>query len=65
MLVCFACSIITTIVLRYYLIWENAKRDAAIQLPGAIEVDGVEVPASSLNLLDRTDRELHQFRYVY
>ncbi|PYI07546.1 MFS general substrate transporter [Aspergillus sclerotiicarbonarius CBS 121057] len=65
MLVCFACSIITTLALRYYLIWENKKRDAAEPVPEIVEVDGVQVPSSSLNLLDRTDRELHQFRYVY
>jgi hypothetical protein len=61
MLVCFACSAISCLILRFYLIWENNKRDAIGEAPDVVEIDGVPVPASSLNLIDRTDRE----SYVY
>jgi hypothetical protein len=65
MLVCFACSAVISMVLRYYLKWENMKRDAVEEAPEVVEIDGVPVAASSLNLIDKTDREIHQFRYVY
>lgn len=65
MLVCFACSAVITMILRLYLIWENKKRDALGEAPDVVEIDGFPVPASSLNLIDKTDWEIHQFRYVY
>ncbi|KAL4782216.1 major facilitator superfamily domain-containing protein [Aspergillus varians] len=65
MLVCFACSTIVILLLRFYLIWENSKREAMGDLPEIAEIDGMPVSAASLNLIDKTDRELHQFRYVY
>ncbi|KKK14657.1 hypothetical protein P175DRAFT_0484744 [Aspergillus ochraceoroseus IBT 24754] len=65
MLVCFAASAIICVVLRFYLIWENKKRDALGDVPEIVEIDGIPVPVGSLNLIDKTDRELHQFRYVY
>lgn len=47
-------------VLRYYLVWENKRRDSIGE-----ELDtGVENDVS-LNLLDKTDKEIPQFRYVY
>ncbi|KAL2850145.1 major facilitator superfamily domain-containing protein [Aspergillus pseudoustus] len=65
MLTCFAASAVISLVLRFYLIWENKKRDSIGVAPETIEVDGEHVPAATLNLLDKTDREIHQFRYVY
>jgi hypothetical protein len=65
MLVCFACSASIILILRFYLMWENKKRDAIGEAPDVVEIDGVPVPAFSLNLIDKTDREINQFRYVY
>ncbi|KAL2817901.1 putative MFS allantoate transporter [Aspergillus cavernicola] len=65
MLVSFAFSAIVTILLRFYCIWENYKRDAATVAVGDLAEDGAPVPSASLNLMDKTDREMPQFRYVY
>lgn len=63
MVVCFACSAVLIILLRSYCIWENKKRD---NIPEeSFEEDGDPVALASLNLMDKTDREIHQFRYVY
>ncbi|KAJ5398829.1 Major facilitator superfamily domain general substrate transporter [Penicillium sp. CMV-2018d] len=65
MLVCFACSAILSILLRFYCIWENKKRDN-IHIPSeGLEEEGGPAVLASLNLTDKTDKEMHQFRYVY
>jgi hypothetical protein len=65
-LVCFSSSTILIFVFRFYLIWENKKRDAAVnERLDVIEIGGEPISTSALNLLDKTDRDLHQFRYVY
>lgn len=65
MVVCFAFSAFITIILRFYCIWENKKRDS-MQIPEeGFGEDGEPVGLASLNLTDKTDREMHQFRYVY
>lgn len=65
-LVCFSCSTILIFVFRFYLMWENKKRDAAVGEPSqTIQIDGERISTSALNLLDKTDRDLPQFRYVY
>lgn len=57
--VCFAVNIVLSFVLRYYLIWENRRRD---QLAAAAEVDGVD----NNEFLDRTDKQQKSvFRYRY
>jgi len=64
MLTCFAAGVLFVALLRFYLIWENKKRDRA----GAhttLELDGHGVPETALNLLDKTDGEMKEFRYVY
>lgn len=60
MLICYGIGVLTCFALRYYLIWENKRRDSI----GEILETGVGdyVP---LNLLDKTDKEIPQFRYVY
>ncbi|KAF4764718.1 Major facilitator superfamily domain general substrate transporter [Penicillium solitum] len=64
-LVCFACSAIISMLLRFYCIWENKKRDN-IHIPSeGFEEDGGPAVLASLNLTDKTEREMHQFRYVY
>lgn len=65
MVVCFACSAILSMLLRFYCIWENKKRDN-IHIPSeGFEEDRGPAVLASLNLTDKTDREMHQFRYVY
>ncbi|KAJ5825294.1 Major facilitator superfamily domain general substrate transporter [Penicillium riverlandense] len=64
MLVCFSVSAIISLLIRFYCIWENRKRDAAAAAVN-LEQDGVPVSWAAFNLTDKTDRELHQFRYVY
>ncbi|CZR45801.1 uncharacterized protein FPRO_15023 [Fusarium proliferatum ET1] len=56
-MICLAISAILCIVLRFYLIWENKKRDDA--------GDAIEGPSEGINLSDKTDREIPQFRYIY
>ncbi|KAF5596699.1 DAL5-Allantoate ureidosuccinate permease [Fusarium pseudocircinatum] len=56
-MICLAISAVLCIVLRFYLIWENKKRDDA--------GDAIEVPLEGINLSDKTDREIPQFRYIY
>ncbi|KAH9223914.1 major facilitator superfamily domain-containing protein [Leptodontidium sp. 2 PMI_412] len=65
MLVCFSAGVFFCFGLRFYLIWENKRRDAMGDAP-VLTIDGVEVEGTAaLNLLDKTDRELLQFRYLY
>ncbi|RBQ75464.1 hypothetical protein FVER14953_12991 [Fusarium verticillioides] len=56
-MICLAVSAVLCIALRFYLIWENKKRDDA--------GDAIEVPVEGINLSDKTDREIPQFRYIY
>lgn len=60
MLVCFVVAVVSTLGLRFYLIWENNKRDHA-QGPVPDEyTDTVEQLSG-----DKTDREIPSYRYVY
>ncbi|KAH7224400.1 major facilitator superfamily domain-containing protein [Fusarium redolens] len=56
-MICLAVSAVLCIVLRFYLIWENKKRDNA--------GEAIEGSLEGLNLSDKTDREISQFRYIY
>lgn len=60
MMVCFGVGIVLCFVLRIHLIMENRKRDRA----GAGEAED-EIAADISAALDRTDKEIPQFRYVY
>jgi hypothetical protein len=60
MIICFAFGIVVCIVYRLYLIYTNKQRDQARN--GAEAVDAAEL---MLNLMDKTDRQIPQFRYVY
>ncbi|KAH7360350.1 major facilitator superfamily domain-containing protein [Rhexocercosporidium sp. MPI-PUGE-AT-0058] len=65
MLICFSAGVFFCFGLRFYLIWENKRRDARGGEP-VLTVNGVEVDGTAaLNLLDMTDREMLQFRYLY
>ncbi|CAH0055613.1 unnamed protein product [Clonostachys solani] len=56
--ICFALCIVATIILRYYLIWENNRRDRLALAETVPTTEGEE-------FLDLTDKEQkHVFRYV-
>lgn len=61
MMVCYAIGVLTCFALRYYLIWENRRRDRA----SPVSTTAVEGELGDLNLSDKTDKEIAQFRYVY
>jgi ACS family allantoate permease-like MFS transporter len=56
--ICFALCIVLSIVLRYYLIWENKRRDQVAAEVGEVNDSGDEF----LDLTDKQQR--HIFRYV-
>ncbi|CAI7615524.1 hypothetical protein N7533_008537 [Penicillium manginii] len=60
MLICFGITFCIPIALRFYLIWENRRRDRLDQ--GNI---GDSIEDLNAALLDKTDKELLHFRYVY
>lgn len=67
MLVCFSAGTVFCLLLRLFLIQENKKKTRACEVAGTtvLVVGGHEVSEAVLNLIDQTDRELDQFRYVY
>jgi hypothetical protein len=60
MIICFAIGIVGCILHRLYLIRENKHRD---QASNVVEVTGTA--ELMLNLMDKTDRQIPQFRYMY
>ncbi|KAJ0338664.1 hypothetical protein COL922a_005373 [Colletotrichum nupharicola] len=59
-LVCFCAALLTAVVLRLYMTWENKRRDKKYGgVDGAQHVDGVR-----LGMHDKTDLENPDFRYV-
>jgi hypothetical protein len=61
MMICFAAAILLCFVLRFYLVWENRRRDGLAAAAGEASVAEPE----NLNMADRTDKEMLAFRYVY
>jgi len=61
MIICFGAALVLSIALRFYLIWENKRRD---NKTGAV-VDLAEDQIGVMNLADATDKEIASFRYVY
>ncbi|OAA80716.1 Major facilitator superfamily domain, general substrate transporter [Akanthomyces lecanii RCEF 1005] len=59
MLVCYAAGIVLCMLLRFYLVWENRRRDKAAG--GAVQL----VDTEAINQADLTDKEIAEFRYVY
>lgn len=59
MLVCFVVGLFVIVILRFYLIWENKRRD---QLYGT---NPEEVDMAMLQTVDWTDKEITSYRYVY
>ncbi|KAL4808288.1 major facilitator superfamily domain-containing protein [Aspergillus unguis] len=62
MLICFGVSLVIALALRFYLTWENRRRDRLGH--GYTDTD---LPSEDLDaaVLDKTDKELLHFRYVY
>lgn len=60
MLICFGVSFVIPIALRFYLVWENRRRDRIGQ--GTV---GDSLEDMDAAFLDKTDKELSHFRYVY
>ena len=56
-MVCFSAAVVLCILQRIYLVRENKKRDRSCE--------ALDIPPETLNLMDKTDREIPQFRYVY
>lgn len=63
-MVCLALGFALAFVLRFYLIWENRRRDKEVDSDDAGAVPDAERDYM-VNLLDKTDQEIRQFRYVY
>ncbi len=61
MLLCFGIGLLASIALRFYLWKENRDRDRAGHGTEVEAVDGNTL----LNFMDRTDKEIPEFRYVY
>lgn len=61
MIICFGAALVLSIVLRFYLIWENRRRDNKT----GTDVDLAEGQVGVLSLTDATDKEIANFRYVY
>ena len=60
MMICYGVGFSTCFVLRFYLVWENRRRDRVAVGDGAEDDEHTAV-----NLSDKTDQEMARFRYVY
>ncbi|KAB8200837.1 major facilitator superfamily domain-containing protein [Aspergillus parasiticus] len=60
MLICFVISLVLSLALRYYLIWENHRRDHLGYVDSGDSFEDLDATT-----LDKTDKELLRFRYVY
>ncbi|KAF4956261.1 hypothetical protein FSARC_11617 [Fusarium sarcochroum] len=60
MLICHGVALISALGLRFYLIWENKRRDRLGHANSGTTVDDTDA-----GMLDMTDKELQNFRYVY
>ncbi|KAL3472533.1 major facilitator superfamily domain-containing protein [Aspergillus californicus] len=60
MLICFGVCLLISVALRYYLIWENRRRDRLGYVDSGDSFEDLDAA-----VLDKTDKELVQFRYVY
>ncbi|KAL5000891.1 major facilitator superfamily domain-containing protein [Aspergillus recurvatus] len=60
MLICFGVSLALALGLRYYLVWENRRRDRLGHVNNHDSLEDLDAA-----VLDKTDKQLLQFRYVY
>ncbi|OJJ56721.1 hypothetical protein ASPSYDRAFT_91969 [Aspergillus sydowii CBS 593.65] len=64
MMICPSIGIVLALSFRVYLVWVNRCRDKAAG--GSGPADTTDLPTGiALNLMDKTDMEMPQFRYVY
>lgn len=64
MMICPSIGIVLSLSFRAYLVWVNRCRDKAAG--GSRPVDTTDLQTGvALNLMDKTDMEMPQFRYVY
>lgn len=61
MMICYGVALVTCFGLRFYLVWENRRRDRASNE----EINGDSQESLDFGSLDKTDKEMPQFRYVY
>lgn len=64
MLVCFSIAVVFIMILRAYLISQNKKRGTSSISIGVEDLDPREAYEATLKL-DKTDKQLPEFRYVY
>ncbi|KAJ4147325.1 hypothetical protein LMH87_001857 [Akanthomyces muscarius] len=65
LIICLGVAFVASLLLRFYLVRENRRRDAEqLSAPGdAVAVNSLDDEV--LNAMDLTDKEMPQFRYVY
>lgn len=56
-MICYAIGLVASIVLRFYLVWENKRRDTAAET--------VPLGTPEETNVDKTDKQLRTFRYIY
>ncbi|KAH6988963.1 major facilitator superfamily domain-containing protein [Ilyonectria sp. MPI-CAGE-AT-0026] len=61
MMICYGVALVTCFSLRFYLIWENRRRDRVSNE----EINSDSQGSLDFGSLDKTDKEMSQFRYVY
>lgn len=64
-IICLVVCVIETLVLFFYLRWENRRRDREMAAVPAEAHDKDVSPGSPGELVDITDLKNRQFRYVY
>lgn len=57
MMICFGVGLLSSFLLRFYLIWENRRRDCVGRSGSVTE--------THINSADKTDKDISGFRYVY
>lgn len=64
MMICPSIGIVLALTFRAYLVWINRRRDRAAGGSGPVDTTDAQT-GIALNLMDKTDMEMPQFRYVY
>ncbi|CAI6098830.1 unnamed protein product [Clonostachys chloroleuca] len=59
LMVCFAIATAACLALRFYLVFENRRQDRAGFDDSILPSDALDI-----NMMDKTDKEIKQFRYV-
>ncbi|OAQ60043.1 major facilitator superfamily transporter [Pochonia chlamydosporia 170] len=64
LMICLALGFVMCWVIRFYLMWENSRRDKVVSAEEVAAFDEAR-HGVMVNLTDMTDKEIPQFRYVY